>query len=125
MTELKLNITHFKLLATIDNLNKKGIYPLSDGIYKIAAGIVDEETTSLMDEATFGVLISFGSKKICRYLLALQRHGYVKKIYAPKKDRLVYATTQLAEDVLTAYHKKHKKPYVKKDKKIKETIIKI
>ena len=125
MKELKLVITHIKILDTISNLNKRGLYPLSDGIYKIIAGVVDSETKNYLDEPTFGTLLSFNSKKTCRYLLALQRHGYVKKIYAPKKDRLVYATTQLAEDVLTAYHKKHKKPYIKKDKKVKETIIKI
>ena len=125
MTELKLNITHFKLLATIDNLNKKGIYPLSDGIYKIAAGIVDEETASLMDEATFGVLISFGSKKICRYLLALQRHAYIKKIYCKPKDYLVYTLTQTGSDSLMKFYKKRKKPFIKKKRKIKETLIKL
>lgn len=125
MKELELNITYYKLLATIENLNKKGIYPLSDGIYKIAAGIVDEETASLMDEPTFGTLISFGSKKICRYLLALQRHGYIKKIYCKPKDCLVYTLTQLGSDSLTKYLKKHKKPFVKKQRKIKETLIKL
>lgn len=125
MKELKLVITHIKILDTISNLNKKGLYPLSDGVYKIIAGIIDKETKDYLDEPTFGTLLSFNSKKTCRYLLALQRHGYIKKIYAPKKDRLVYATTELGESVLFEYHRKHKKAYLKKDKKIKETIIKI
>lgn len=125
MKELKLVITHIKILDTISNLNKKGLYPISDGVYKIIAGIVDAETKNYLNEPTFGTLLSFNSKKTCRYLLALQRYGYIKKIYAPTKNYLVYATTMLGEDTLEKYHKKHKKAYLKKDKKIKETIIKI
>ena len=71
MKELEICITHIKILETISSLNKKNMYPVSDGVYKIVAGIIDEETISLVDEPTFGTLISFGSKKVCRYLLAL------------------------------------------------------
>ena len=53
MKELELTITHIKILDTISNLNKQGMYPLSDGVYKIVAGIVDEETANLRDEPTF------------------------------------------------------------------------
>lgn len=125
MKELKLVITHIKILDTISCLNKKGLYPVSDGVYKIIAGVVDSETHAYLDEPTFGTLISFNSKKTCRYLLALQRHGYIKKMYCPKKDRLVYVTTQLGEDTLEKFHKKRKKPYIKKMKKVSETIFKM
>lgn len=125
MKELKLNITHYKLLATIDNLNNKNLFPLSDGIYKIVAGIVDDETASLMDEKTFGTLISFNSKKICRYLLALQRYAYVKKIYCKPKDCLVYTLTQLGKDSLTKFYKRYKRDFPRKKRKIKETIVKL
>ena len=125
MKELEICITHIKILETISSLNKKNMYPISDGVYKIVAGIVDDETISLMDEPTFGTLISFGSKKVCRYLLALQRHKYIKKIYAPQEDCLVYATTELGESTLMQYHKKHKRPFVKKKRTIKQTVIKL
>lgn len=124
MKELEITITHIKILETISSLNKKNMYPLSDGVYKIVAGIIDEETIPLMDLSTFGTLISFGSKKVCRYLLALKRYGYIKKIYSKSKDNLYYATTNLGEDILTSYHKKHKRPFVKKKRTIKETILK-
>ena len=124
MKELEITITHIKILETISSLNKKNMYPLSDGVYKIVAGIIDEETISLMDLPTFGTLISFGSKKDCRYLLALKRYGYIKKIYSKTKDNLYYATTNLGEDTLIKYHKKHKRPFVKKKRTIKETILK-
>lgn len=124
MKELEITITHIKILETISSLNKKNMYPLSDGVYKIVAGIIDEETIPLMDLPTFGTLISFGSKKVCRYLLALKRYGYIKKIYSKTKDNLYYATTNLGEDTLIAYRKKHKRPFVKKKRIIKETILK-
>ena len=125
MKEFKIVITHIKILDTISNLNKRNLYPVAEGVCKIIAGIVDSETKDYLNEPTFGTLLSFNSKKTNRFLLALQRHGYVKKIYAPTKDCLVYTTTQLGEDVLEKYHKKHKKPYIKKEKKISQTIIKI
>ncbi len=125
MKELEMTITHIKILDTISNLNKQGMYPLSDGVYKIVAGIVDEETANLRDEPTFGTLISFNSKKVCRYLLALQRYGYIKKIYSQKKDNLYYATTELGEATLIKFHKRRKKPYIKKQRRFKETILKI
>ena len=54
MKELKLVITHIKILDTISNLNKRGLYPVSDGVYKIIAGVVDSETKNYLDEPTFG-----------------------------------------------------------------------
>ena len=125
MKELKISVTHIKILATIDSLNKKGFYPISDGIYKIIAGVVDDETVAFMDEPTFGTLISFNSKKTCRYLLALQRHKYLKKVYCQPKDILVYALTELGIDTVEKYYKKHKNGFSKKKRTIKETIIKL
>lgn len=123
MKQIELTITHFKILDTVRELNNKGMYPLSDGIYKIVAGIVDEETMDLMDLSTFGTLISFNSKKICRYLLMLKRYGYLNKIYNKNDDALYYAITNLGSDSLDKYHKKHKKPYIKKKRIIKKTIL--
>lgn len=123
MKEIKLTITHFKILDTIKELNSRGMYPLSDGIYKIVAGVVDEETMDLMDLSTFGTLISFNSKKICRYLLMLKRYGYLNKIYNKKDDALYYALTNLGDISLMRYHKKHKRPYIKKKRVIKKTIL--
>ena len=125
MKEFSICITDIKILETISELNKKGLYPLSDGIYKIVAGVIDEETVNYTDLSTFGTLISFNSKKVCRYLLALQRHGYIKKVYCPSKDVLLYATTEKGEMELYHFHKRHKHGFMKKKKMIKPTIIKI
>ena len=125
MKEFKLSITHIKILETIDTLNKKSYYPLAEGVYKIIAGIMDEETLPFINEPTFGTLISFSSKKTCRYILALQRHGYIKKIYDQKSDNLYLVSTMLGSDAVIEFHKKHKKPFDKKKKQVKQTIVKM
>lgn len=125
MKELKLVITHYKILDTIAYLNEHRLYPLSDGVYKIVAGIIDEETVQYRDVPTFSTLISFGSKKICRYLLALQRHGYIRKRFNRETNNLYYEVTNLGTSALLKYHKKHKKPYVQKARTYKPTIVKM
>lgn len=125
MMELKLVITHFKILDTIAYLNQKDLYPLAEGVYKIVAGIVDEETVNYRDVPTFSTLTSFASKKVCRYLLALQKHGYIKKKFNLQTDNLYYQITEVGSEVLRKYHKKHKKPYIQKARVIKPTIVKM
>ena len=49
----------------------------------------------------------------------------IKKIYNKSKDNLYYATTELGEVTLVKFHKRRKKPYIKKQRKFKETILKI
>ena len=125
MKQLKLVITHYKLLDTIYFLNQRGEYPLAEGVYKIVAGIIDEEMVNYQDVPTFSTLISFGSKKICRYLLALQRHGYIKKRFDRSTNNLYFETTDLGISSILKYHKKHKRPYIKKTRSYKPTIVKM
>lgn len=125
MKELKLNITYMKMLDTIKYLNELHLYPLPEGIFKIVNGIVDEETLNYMDCPTFGTLISFNSKKVCRYLLMLQRYDFIKKIYDRNTDELYLLICEKGKEACLTYHKKHKTPYTKKQKVVKKTIVKI
>ena len=125
MMELKLVITHFKILDTIAYLNQRDLYPLAEGVYKIVAGIIDEETVNYRDAPTFSTLTSFTSKKVCRYLLALQKHGYIKKKFNLQTDNLYYQITEVGSEALRKYHKKHKRPYIQKARVIKSTIVKM
>ena len=125
MKELKLNITYFKMLDTIDYLNQMDCFPLPEGVYKIVGGIVDEETINYMDCPTFGTLVSFGSKKVCRYLLMLQRHGYIQKIFHRASNNLYLSITDKGKAALLTYHKKHKAPYIKKKREVKKTIVSV
>lgn len=125
MKDLKLSVTHYKVLDTIYYLNIQNKYPLADGVYKILAGIIDEETLYYQDLPTFGTLISFGSKKVCRYLLALQKHGYIRKRFDDKTNNLYFEISALGKSTAEEYHKVHKKPYPKKQRKITPTIIEL
>ncbi len=123
MKKLKLSITHFKVLDTIYYLNRQNKYPLPEGVYKILAGIIDEETYSLQDCPTFSTLISFNSKKVCRYLAALQKEGYVHKRLDEKTNNLYFEISKKGKEVVELFHEKHKKPYIQKKRPLKQTII--
>ena len=125
MNKFELIITHYKILDTINELNKRHMYPLSDGVYKIVAGIVDEETMDLIDLMTFGTLLSFGSKKVCRYLLALQKAGHISKRFDDKTNNLYFEITAKGKKEIEGFHKVHIKPYPKKKRVINKTIIEL
>lgn len=125
MAELKLNITHYKILHTVDTLNKSKLYPNNDGVYKLLTGEIDEETESLKDIPTFGTIISYSSKKVSRYILALVRHGYLLKIFDRKSNELYLKISIKGSQDLDKFLKRHKKPYSKTTKRFVQTIANI
>ena len=125
MKELKLVITHYKILDTVKYLNDVHLYATALGIFKILHGDIDEDTLGLVDCPTFSTLISYGSKKISRFLLALYRYKYLIKVYDKKSNNLYYAITQLGRDSLEKFHKKHKGSYKKGTKKFVHEIVNI
>lgn len=125
MNELKLVITHYKLLDTIKWLNDKHLYATALGVHKIVHGDMDEDTIGLTHCPTFSTLISYGSKKVARFLLALHRYGYLIKVYDKKSNALYLSITLKGRQALELYHKKHKVNYKKGVKKFKPEIIKI
>lgn len=125
MKELKLVITHYKLLDTIKWLNDKHLYATALGVHKIVHGDLDEDTVNLTGCPTFSTLISYGSKKVARFLLALHRYGYIIKVYDKKTNTLYISITLKGRESLKLYHKKHKVNYKKGSKKFKPEIIKI
>lgn len=125
MKELKLSITHFKILHTIKTLNDMKLFPKQEGVYKIVHGTIDEETETLKDIPTFGTIISYNSKKVSRYVLALNRYGYVAKIFDRETKDLYLTLTEKGRIELAKFLDKHPKEYSKKKKEIKKTIVKI
>lgn len=125
MKEFALNQTYCKVLLTISELNKKTYYPLNEGIYKILAGIIDDETKPFMDLVTFGTLSSYGSKKICHLSLMLYRNGFIEKIFDPDSKKLYFRTTEKGEELLNQFFKKHRCSFAKRKQKSVITIAKI
>lgn len=117
--------THYKILETVEELNKNNDYPLPQGVGKILRGIVDEETSRYQEIRTFQTLISYSSKKICRSVIVLLRHGYLEKIYDAKTDELYLKITQFAITSLHEYRAKHKNRFVRKKQASKKTIVNI
>ena len=125
MKEFAINQTYYKVLLTISELNKKSYYPLNEGVYKILAGIIDDETTNFVNLETFGTLSSFTSKKICHLTLMLFRHELIGKIFDPKSKKLYFRTTEKGESALKEFANKHKCSFARKKPKSAITIAKI
>ena len=125
MKELKLVITHYKLLDTIKWLNDKHLYATALGVHKIVHGDLDEDTVNLTGCPTFSTLISYGSKKVARFLLALHRYGYIIKVYDKKTNALYLSITFKGREALEVFHKKHRGEYKKTAKKFKSQIVTI
>ena len=100
-------------------------YPLNEGVYKILAGIIDDETTQFSDLLTFATLTSYSSKKICHLTLMLFKQGLIGKIFDPDSKTLYLRVTDKGEEFLNSYFKKHKNTFAKRKSKVVPTIVKI
>ena len=125
MKQFVLNQTYCKVLLTISELNKLSYYPLNEGVYKILAGINDEESATFSGLMTFGTLTSYSSKKICHLTLMLFRHGYIGKIFDPKTKKLYFRVTDEGEKALEQFFLKHKRSFGRRKQKTVTTIVKI
>ena len=125
MKEFAVNQTYYKVLLTISELNKSSYYPLNEGIFKILAGVIDEETTPFVDVITFATLTSYSSKKICHLTLMLFRNGYIGKIFDPVSKKLYFRTTEKGEETINAFAKKHRCSFARRKQKSATTIVKI
>ena len=52
----KLTISHYKILQTIQELNKMHLYPTAKGVNNILQGKRDNETKKYVDFKTYGTL---------------------------------------------------------------------
>ena len=125
MKEFALNQTYCKVLVTISELNKKSYYPLNEGVYKILAGVIDDETRQFMDLITFASLTSYTSKKICNFTMMLFRHGYIERIFDSASKKLYFKTTEKGEKWLNNYFNKHRYSFARRKQKRAATIVKI
>lgn len=125
MKELKLSITHYKIMLTVRWLNDQKLYPNQEGVYKIVHGDIDEEMRNYVSCPTFGCMVSYNSKKICRYILALTRYGYLTKIFDRESEELYITLTEKGKIAQEDYFRKHKIQFMKRNRKKKPTIVKI
>ena len=123
MKTIKLTLTHYKLLDTIKWLNFKKLYPSQIGVYKVIHGTIDEDTFKITDCPTFSSITSYNGKKISRYLMILNRYGYIDKIYSEENKNYFLSINKNGLIALEEFHKKHRNPYKKAIKKCKREIV--
>ena len=117
MKEIKLNQTYIKVLVTLKELNELNYFPLNEGIYKILVGIVDEDTQEFTNLKSFGTLLSFSSKKVCRLTMMLYRYNYISRVFDTKTKKLYFTLTKKGESAANLYLLRHKKPFAKRKRK--------
>jgi len=121
----RLTVSHYKILQTIDELNKKNLYPTARGVNNILMGKRDNETKKYVDLKTYGTLISFPGRKLCSYILNMTRRDYLGYIYDKKSDAMYLRITEKGEGELLHYEKRHKNSYRRKEPHHKPEIVEI
>jgi len=125
MAKFKLIITHYKLLLAVKELNDRGFYPNSEGVYKILTGVYDFDTQDFTSNQTYGLLISYSNKRVTRMLDMLVKRDYLRQLYDPKTKRLFLQISDSGESSLYTFLKKRKSLFVKKAHKINKCIVEI
>ena len=123
--EYILETSDYKILETVSLLNKNDLYPLSEGVYKILAGVDDDETKLYKNIATYKTLISYNSKKVARLIMMLLRYHYLERVYDPESDKLYLKVAPKGEIELVKYRKKHKYKFATKEVNNEPTIVKL
>lgn len=124
-TQFRLTVSHFKILQTIEELNKLDLYPTAKGVNNILMGKLDKETRQYVNIKTYGTLISFPGRKLCSYILNMVRRGYLGYIYDKKTDAMYLRITEKGEMEVFSYEKKHKNSYQKKEPNHRPEIVEI
>ena len=123
--DFKLTISHYKILQTVNELNKSHLYPTAKGVNNILMGKLDRETRKYVDIKTYATLISFPGRKLCSYILNMTRRGYLSYIYDKNSDAMYLRITEKGEGELLHYEKKHKSSYRRKEPHHKPEIVEI
>lgn len=124
-TAFHLTVSHYKILQTVNELNKVKKYPTAKGINNILQGKLDIETRKYIDLKTFGTLISYPGRRLCSYILNMVRRGYLSYIYDKVSDDMYLRITEKGEVEVFNFEKKHKNEYTKKEPHRKVQIVEI
>lgn len=124
-TTFHLTVSHYKILQTVNELNKVKKYPTAKGINNILQGKLDVETRKYIDLKTFGTLLSYPGRRLCSYILNMVRRGYLSYIYDKASDNMYLRITEKGEIEVFNFEKKHKNEYTKKEAHRKAQIVEI
>lgn len=123
--EFRLTVSHYKILQTVHELNNVKKYPTAKGVNNILQGKLDPETRKYIELKTFGTLLSYPGRRLCSYILNMERRGYLSYIYDMKSDGMYLRVTEKGEIEVYNYERKHKNEYTKKEPHRKAQIVEI
>ena len=124
-SEFKLTVSHYKILQTINELNKMKKYPTAKGVNNILQGKLDPETRQYINLKTFGTLLSYPGRHLSSYILNMVRRDYISYIYDKNSDGMYLRVTEKGELTVFNYERKRKNEYTKKEPHRKLEIIEI
>ena len=125
VSEFRLTVSHYKILQTVNELNKVKKYPTAKGVNNILQGKLDPETRKYIDLKTFGTLLSYPGRRLCSYILNMVRRGYLSYIYDKVSDDMYLRLTEKGEIEVYNFERKHKREYTKKEPHRKAQIVEI
>lgn len=123
--EFRLTVSHYKILQTVNELNKSKLYPTAKGVNNILQGKLDPETRKYINLKTFGTLLSYPGRRLCSYILNMVRRGYLSYIYDKNSDDMYLRLTEKGEVEVFNFERKHKNEYTKKEPHRKAQIVEI
>lgn len=124
-TDFRLTVSHYKILQTVNELNKQKLYPTAKGINNILQGKLDPETRKYINLKTFGTLLSYPGRRLCSYILNMVRRDYLSYIYDKNSDDMYLRLTEKGEIEVFNFERKHKNEYTKKEPHRKAQIVEI
>lgn len=124
-TGFRLTVSHYKILQTVNELNKVNKYPTAAGVNNILQGKLDPETRNYIDIKTFATLLSYPGRRLCSYILNMVRRGYLSYIYDKNSDAMYLRVTEKGEVEVFNFERKHKNTYTKKEPHRKAQIVEI
>ena len=123
--DFRLTVSHYKILQTVNELNKQNLYPTAKGINNILQGKLDPETRKYINLKTFGTLLSYPGRRLCSYILNMVRRDYLSYIYDKNSDDMYLRLTEKGELEVFNFERKHKNEYTKKEPHRKAQIVEI
>ena len=123
--EFEINITLYKILLTVYELNSLNKYPSIKGVHNILKAKEDRETNQYVFLSTYGTLISTQSRKFASYVSLLEKKAALSYKYDKKTDRLYLNITPYGISLVESFPKKHKIVLKKKIKNPNLEIVEI
>lgn len=112
--ELKITISHIKILDSIYYFNKLDLFPNVETILNILNGNKEYLDDLSIKCPTYETLLSISGRKLKSKIKMLNRYNYVDLIYSTNSEEAFLKLSNNGELSLIKYKEKHKLNYKKR-----------